>query len=130
MLAVFVSNRMLRKKNLEKLDVFNIRYSQSHIYELVSPFFYDLAEIRPKKRQSSEYKRQSYTKVVVADGHAYWITGNKLFTALMGDSGVDSDTTKEVDTFSLSKKDLSKIMFIVEKLREEDNDEGWDPRQP
>lgn len=129
LIAVFVSNRMLKGKLENYSEDFRIKYSQSHIYNLVAPYFYDLGQIKPKKRQSSQHKKDAYTKVVVADGEAYWITDNKLYTAKMGDSGVDNTTTTEVDTFSLENKELVKIMFIVEKLREDDNlDEDWDSR--
>ena len=53
------------------------------------------------------------------DSKAYWIKDNVFYSADMAPDGtVDKDTTQKVDTFSLNKVQLDKMVFIVDRLTE------------
>jgi hypothetical protein len=129
-LISIVTTNILVNRKIEKTPNIEIKYSQSHIYSLISPFYSDMAMIRPRPSQSSNYHNSLFVKVMVLGGSAYWIKENKLYIADMSRNGVDQGTTREVDTFSMSKKELEQVMFIVEKLREEMPDENWGPGKP
>jgi hypothetical protein len=50
----------------------------------------------------------------------YWIVNNTFYVADIVDGNVEENTTRLVDTMTMDKVQLDKIMFIVEKLREGD----------
>jgi hypothetical protein len=74
--------------------------------------------------QSQKYIENTYVKVMIVDEEAYWIKDNRLFVAKMNEGEVDKESTREVDTMSMSKVQLEKTMFVVEKLTEGENDTG------
>lgn len=112
---------VFRKINLESVG--SINYSQSHIYDLMRPFL-DFAElVEPETpKQSSNYLKNAYLKVMVVSNKAYWIKNNALYVADVTEGEVQKETTKEVDTMSMSRVELNEMIFIVEKLREENDD--------
>lgn len=122
-MAYVVSQRVVRK-NVEKQETLStINYSQSHIYELMSPFL-EFAEILEPEapRQSSNYIKNAYMKVMVVSNKAYWIKENKFYVADVVEGEVKKETAKEVDTMSMDRVELNEMLFIVEKLREENDD--------
>jgi hypothetical protein len=125
LIAIVVANRMLKNK-LKKQTKTTIRYSQSHIYSLLSPVLDYVPVMRPfKESQSYKYLESLYIKVMIVGNEAYWIKDNALYTASLVGGEVDKNTTQKVDTMSMDKVQLEKTMFIVEKLREDQrNDSG------
>jgi hypothetical protein len=76
-------------------------------------------------RQSNNFMKDSYTRVLILDDNAYWIKDQALYTAEIMDGMVNKETTRRVDTMTMDKVELDKTMFIVEKLREGlDSDSG------
>jgi len=121
-----VANRILRGP-ISKIQNTKIRYSQSHVYSLISPIL-DYVPDMPKDppiRQSNNLMKDSYTRVLILDDSAYWIKDQALYTAEIMDGMVNKETTRRVDTMTMDKVELDKTMFIVEKLREGlDSDSG------
>lgn len=105
-----------------------VSYSQSHIFNILKPFagiVYNTA--KPIiKTQTTEYEKSQTVKVIMTDGQAYWIRDNVFYTAdINEDYSVDNDSTRTVDTMSMDKVQLDKIIFIVERLTEDaDNDDS------
>lgn len=82
---------------------------------------------KPKIRRTQSYNHEEKTnfRVVIVDGFAYWIRDNKIYEADMREDGIDKDSARVVDTMSMDKVQLEKIVFIVDTLREGlDNDSG------
>lgn len=112
---------VVKKINIESVS--SINYSQSHIYDLMRPFLGFTELVEPEApRQSSNYLKNAYLKVMVLSNKAYWIKNNALYVADVSEGEVKKETTKEVDTMSMSKVELNEMLFIVEKLREENDD--------
>jgi hypothetical protein len=61
-------------------------------------------------------------KIMIVKDRAYWIKDNTFYVATVVDGQVNKETAKEVDTMAMSKVELDEMMFIVEKLREDNND--------
>lgn len=128
-LVMVVTVNLLIRSQIKK-DAANktvVRYSQSHIYNLMKPF---LPQGKPVKRikesQALKYQKSTYVRVMVVDGTAYWIKDHTLYTAEMEDGKVNPETTKEVDTMAMDKVELQKMIFVVEQLTEgESNDNGY-----
>lgn len=101
-----------------------IKRSQSYIHSMVYPLLMmrDLhieKMSRNKKTQSRTHEEKNNIKVIIMDNHAYWIKDNIFYTADMAmDGNVNKETTRIVDTMTMSKVQLDKMLFIVDKLRE------------
>jgi hypothetical protein len=124
MASYIITNRLVSKKVKEE-KIFDIRYSQSHIYELMRPFleFTDFNSA-PSNSQSVSFLKKTYMKVMVVKNRAYWIKDNTFYTADVVNGEVQKETTKEVDTMGMDRVELNEMIFIVEKLRGE-NDDNW-----
>ena len=123
-IAIFILNRTLSKEIGQAQNLGKVRYSQSHIYSMVSDalsFYVGPPDI---PTQTNNYLKNTYVKVMVLENEAYWIKDNKLYIAQVNNGDVDKNTVKEVDTMSMSKVELEKTMFIVEQLREGKDDLG------
>lgn len=122
-MAYAVSQRIVRKNISKQETLATINYSQSHIYDLMRPFL-EFAEVFEPDvpRQSNNYLKNAYMKVMVVSNKAYWIKNNTFYVADVIEGEVKKETTKEVDTMSMDKVELNEMLFIVEKLREENDD--------
>lgn len=96
-----------------------IRYSQSHVHNLIAPFLPSNQEMRSLPvTQSSKYLDKISLRVVFMEGKAYWIKDDKFYVAEAVGHIVDHETATEVDTMTMDKVQLDKIMLVVEKLAE------------
>ena len=100
--------------------------SQSYIYNIVGPYMLTNEELtEPKPTQSSKYADKLFVRVVIVEGKAYWIQDSVFYVADYKNDQVDKESAKEVDTMSMDKVQLNKIMLVVEKLREGAYDDSW-----
>jgi hypothetical protein len=115
------------KKDESKKQKITVRYSQSHIFDLVSPLLPAITN-KPKKNKNSQsyrHDQKNNVRVVIVDGLAYWIKENVFYRSEVMIDGVDSGTTEPVDTIGMSSVELDKMLFIMDRLREGlDNDSG------
>jgi hypothetical protein len=97
-------------------------YTQSHHYTLISFAREAVAILDPEvdelKTQSTTHFDKNHVRVFVFEDAAYWIADNKVYSAKMFNNQVDKESTKEVDTISMDKVELNKMIFIIEKLTE------------
>jgi hypothetical protein len=125
-LIVIVVGRLLRRNMQETADL-RIRYSQSHIYNLLAPFIpsnHEMATVKPS--QGLNHYNSMYVRTVIFENKAYWIKEKIFFVADLVDGQIDLASQRRVDTLSMDKVQLDKIMFIVDKLTEgKDNDSGY-----
>jgi hypothetical protein len=113
-------------KNIDKDSLPQIKYSQSHIHEIIKNYipnsFFD--PIR-QDSQSLNHNATRYTRVVFVENSAYWIKNNTLFVADFHDGMVDEETTRQVDTMGMNEVELKKVISIVDALTEgQKNDRG------
>jgi hypothetical protein len=122
-IAYSVSQRIIRKSLPKDEGISTINYSQSHIYDLMRPFL-EFADVVSSDvpSQSINYLKNAYMKVMVVNSKAYWIKNNTFYVADVVEGEVKKETTKEVDTMAMNKVELNEMLFIVEKLREESDD--------
>lgn len=115
-LSVF---RFALSKNIKSDQLPKIKYSQSHIHEIIKQYIPNsfFGPLR-KKAQSQNHRSEQYTRVVFLDNSAYWIKDNALFVADMENGIVDEETTRRVDTMAMNSVELEKVMHIVEALTE------------
>ncbi len=97
-----------------------VRYSQAYTYNLLKPILPYIVDYQKKqvKTQATEHNRKHQIRIVFTNEEAYWIAGNNLYVAQLVDGFVDEASTQVVDTMTMDKVQLEKVIFIVEQLTE------------
>lgn len=104
----------------------NVRYTQSDkhqtILNLVPQKLNSKKEI---ESQSVKHAASTMIKIIVIDNKAYWIKDNIFYSAEADSGDIVEHTTEPVDVSSMSKKDIDKMLFILDNLRRgKENDSG------
>ena len=94
--------------------------SQTTVYNKTKHLIPNDLRINNLPSQSKIHSEKYMIKVMVLEDNAYWVKDNIFFTANVEDGLVLPETTKQVDTLNMSKKDIDKMMFILDKLKEEE----------
>ena len=114
--------------NKRKINLFSkIKYRQSNIHEIVKNVIPREMFEKPKKiRQSEKHIQKNMLKVIITDGMAYWTTNNVFYSAKSINGRVDESTIRPLEVHDLSKKELAKMMDILDSLRNgvEQDDSG------
>jgi hypothetical protein len=114
-----------------KYDVLRVRLKFSKATQSRNHYLFerDVDVVQKKKkevnRQSTKHDKNVNIRVIIMDNQAYWIKDNVFYTAELNHGIVDKDTTKEVDTMTMNKVQLDKMIFIIDRLREEAFDDRW-----
>lgn len=103
-----------------------LRYSQSHVHFLISDLLpKNKLKAKVKKSQSTIHDKKNSIRVIIMDNNAYWIRDNTFYMADMSiDGTVNKDTTRQVDTHTMSKVQLDKMLFIIDQLKKEEDDDS------
>lgn len=124
-LFLWVIINISNKKKIKPIK--KIVYSQSTIYELIKDFIPKQMFDKPKPiTQSRKYIQKNMLKVVLADGRAYWVTDNVFYKADTVNGRIDESTIEPLDIFNMPKKELNKMLDILDNLKMGDgsNDSG------
>jgi hypothetical protein len=57
--------------------------------------------------------------VAIVDDKAYWVSDNTFLTADVVDGTVDHDTVHPIDAFSIPFKEVTKMLFILDRIEKE-----------
>jgi len=71
-----------------------------------------------RKSQSKIRKEKENVRVIIVENEAYWIKDNGFYTAPMVNNLISKDSAIQVDTSTMDKVQLDKMLFILDKLRE------------
>jgi hypothetical protein len=93
-------------------------YSQSDMHRLLK-YFFSLNIINEEKPASQLTKRREkdMIRVIVIGNLAYWVSDNIFYVAEAIDGEVIPETAKPVDTNSMTRRDLDKMLFILDSLK-------------
>ena len=123
---VYFISRIQNKYDLLRVRLKFSKSTQSRNHYL---FKRDVDVVQKKKkevkRQSAKHDKNVNIRVIIMDDQAYWIKDNVFYTAELNHGIVDKETTKEVDTMTMNKVQLDKMIFIIDRLREEAFDDRW-----
>jgi hypothetical protein len=102
-----------------KFKVFKgIRYSQSSIHLMIKDFLPKTLYQKPtQESQSLKHVEKNTVKVIFIEDKAYWVSNNIFYCAEAISGNVNIDTTTPVDTTNMSKKDIDKMLFILDNLK-------------
>lgn len=93
-------------------------YSQSDIHKLLKYFFsLNITNDEKPPSQLTKRKERDMIKVIVMGNLAYWVSENIFYVAEAVDGEVIPQTAQPVDTNSMSRKDLDKMLFILDSLK-------------
>lgn len=109
-----------------KLKAFpSIVYSQSSIHLMIKDFLPKTLYEKPKQQsQSLNHIEKNTVKVIFIGGKAYWVSNNIFYSANALNGNVDIETTQPIDTTNMSKKDIDKMLFILDNLKNGSNDDS------
>jgi len=108
-------------QKLRSEGVRTIMKSQSSIYSITRHFTPKVPKSNePANSQSRNYVSEKMIRIIAIDDRAYWVKDNKFFSADLIDGKIDHDTTQEVNTISMSQKDVDKMLFILDRLKDEE----------
>ena len=112
-----------RYKALKNLS--SVKYRQSDIHQTIKFFV-------PKKlnnknfieSQSARHAATTMIKIIVIDDKAYWVKDNVFYFADTNNGDIVGPTAEPVDISTMSKKDIDKMLFILDNLRKGKNDDS------
>jgi hypothetical protein len=113
-----------RYKALKNLS--SVRYRQSDIHQtIINLIPQKLNSKKEIESQSVKHAANTMIKIIVIDSKAYWIKDNIFYSAETRSGDIVEHTTEPVDVSTMSKKDIDKMLFILDNLRKgKDDDSG------
>jgi hypothetical protein len=94
----------------------NMNHSQSRFHEITKYSMPFKQKVSPS--QSSNHYEEKFIRICYMDGLVYWIEDNAVYSAAHEHGKILKNTKKAVDTTSMNKVELDKMIFIVNKLTE------------
>ena len=96
-------------------------FSQSNIHEAVKDMLPKNSELRKQKdSQTRKHYRENNVRIVYTpDQKAYWVSQNTFYCADLVDGELDPSSGKPIDTEGLSKKEIDRLLFILDNLKAE-----------
>jgi hypothetical protein len=111
-------------KNNKKKPYSRTLYKQSDTHRLLKSFFsMTLSSNQENFSQLTKHKEKSTIKVIVLGNEAYWISNNIFYVAQAINGEVQRHTAEPIDTSTLSKGDLDKMLFILDTLKDGKRDD-------
>jgi archaellin len=113
-------------KKKEKKSFAKIVYRQSDMHNMLKDFFFkDIFNDNLVASQSKIWKEKQTTKVVIINEKAYWVSNNMFYVGDTVDGQVRPETGIPLDTSNMSKKEVDKMLFILDNLKNGNiNDSG------
>ena len=97
-------------------------YRQSDLHRLMKNFFSQ--EVLSNKKvhsQLNKHKESKMIKVVILHNKAYWVSNNKFYISDAIEGNPIPETAKELDTQTMSNKEIEKMLSILDSLNNGDN---------
>jgi hypothetical protein len=109
-----------RKKYFAK-----VVYTQSDIHQIVKNFLpKDLFEEPKLISQARKHVLSNTVRVLIIEDQAYWVHDNMFYVADTADGLVNPETVRQVDTNNMSKRDIDKMLFILDSLKDGNSDDS------
>jgi hypothetical protein len=115
--------KIVKKKNKKTFS--KTLYKQSDMHQMLKYFF--SLEVKNKIKPVSQLTKRAESdmlKVIVVENQAYWVSNNIFYVAKAFDGEVLTETAKPIDVENMSKKDMDKMLFILDKLKNGKRDDS------
>jgi hypothetical protein len=111
---------IIKISNQKRMALLNkIKYRQSDINEMIKDVIPIKSFDKPKIiTQSQKHVEKNMLRVVINGNKAYWILDNVFYTANAINGRVDENTIKPINFENMSKKELDKMLSILDDLRQ------------
>jgi hypothetical protein len=123
--------RVINKKEVKSFV--KTLHKQSDMHEMMKNFFdaedEDFEDDQPS--QLTKLQRRDMIKVIIMDDKAYWVSDNIFYVSDAVDGKPETGTAHPIDTTTMSKRDVEKMLFILDSLkngRENDSSGAGDER--
>jgi archaellin len=105
--------------NKKRNKSFNkILYRQSDMHNILKDFFFkDIFDDKVVTSQSKIWREKQTTRVVIIDQKAYWVSNNMFYVGDTVEGKVRPETGRPLDTTKMSKKEIDKMLFILDNLK-------------
>ena len=122
-LPVLYIIKMMRKKKNKQLS--RVLSRQSEVHKMMKEFFLRGIFDNVSPSQLTKRKQKGRIRVIVVGNEAYWVAENMFYVAVAFNGEVQPATAKPVDIGSMSNKDIDKMLFILDSLKNgKENDSG------
>jgi hypothetical protein len=102
-----------------------IVYTQSSIHQVIKNLLpKDLFDLPKVNSQARKHVEKNTVKVMIVEDQAYWVHNNMFYVAEALDGFVNAETVKPVDTNNMSKRDIDKMLFILDSLKNGNSDDS------
>lgn len=101
-------------------------HTQSDMHEMMKHFFdagHDDFDEEPPS-QLTKLQGKDMIKVIIMDDQAYWVSNNIFYVSDAIDGKPEPGTAHPIDTTSMSKKDIDKMLFILDSLKNGSNNDS------
>lgn len=131
-IAAFVIFSIFSRK-INDTKPIKLKISQSKYFELVRPISSINRDFEDPYlnnfSQSFRHKASKEIMVIFMENQAYWIKDNTFYVAdVLDGNQINKDSIKVVDTMSMDKVQLDKMIFIVDQLSKGMNNDSGNPR--
>jgi hypothetical protein len=117
LLGILISLNLISVRKFSKLKKPII--SQSDVFHIIKDFLPRELFLKPvKETQAFAYEKKTNVRVIVLEDSAYWVKDNTFFVADISDGSIDNSSVQVVDTMSMDKVQLDKMLFIMDQLTE------------
>lgn len=96
-------------------------YRQSDLHRIMKKFFSQqlIPDLDTNRSSQLTKRREKDTiKVIVIDEKAYWVSDNVFYIADAIGGNPIPETARPLDTKQMSNKDISKMLFILDNLKD------------
>ena len=92
-------------------------YSQKDMHEMLKIFFSLEIEDKKKKSQAGERNKKKQLNAVILQDKAYWVRDNVFYVGDSINGTIVLESGSPIDTKDMSKSEISKLLFILDKLQ-------------
>lgn len=103
-------------KKIERFVFKKTKYRQSDIHEAYRHTIAFSSKKPARTSQSEQRLQSSSVNVIIVDDMAYWVVDNIFYCADFINGHINTEESRPVDTENMSKEEVEKMMFILDKL--------------
>jgi len=125
-LTLFIGWFILNRVRKSKRSLDKIVYRQSHIHEIIRNIVpkNSINKTQHPSSQSKKHIEKNMIRVIMVEGKAYWVANSVFYVSETVNGDPDLETARPIDTNSMSKDEIDKMLFILDSLRSGVSDEG------
>jgi hypothetical protein len=116
--------RVVTKKRYKKFN--RVLYRQSDMHNIMKRFFSIQLQLDEKAPTQLQKRIDANNlKVLMIEDEAYWVVDNIFYVAKADEGIVIPETARPVNTSNMSTKDINRLLFILDNLKNgSKNDSG------